>query len=311
MEDVARRALEKRLAGTFEGKLLKVVSSADQLADATTGEPTIAFLDATTLPHVASHPPTVVVAVSTDDSRKTPISWMQTYPWLAHVLSASLLETDVATDHLVNLIKTFRSPEPRLLDWMDSAAKGRRTRITHSGRRGERVERMSEFLQANGCEERAVIALRDVADELLTNAFYDAPVVAGAFKHPIARTVDVLLPSDRACDIAYGCNDALGVVRVRDPFGSLSRRRLIEVLASGEPHGLSRVLGAATVVGISVVSGRHTEILVGVANKREAAARPFGVHLFFKDSERARTWRFVDEDLSQASLNKSVTIMAK
>ena len=311
MEDAARRALEKRLAGTFEGKLLKVVSSADQLADATTGEPTVAFVDGTTLPQIASHPPQVVVAVSSDDSRKTSVSWLSTYPWLAHVISTSLLETPVATEHLVNVIKTFRSTEPRLLDWMDSADKGRRTRLTHSGRRSERVEKMTEFLQAQNCDERVITGLRDAAEELLTNAFYDAPVTAGAFKHPIARTVDVLLPSDRACDIAYGCNESLAVVRVRDPFGSLTRRKFVETLSDGAPHGLTRILGAATVVGISVVRGRHTEILVGIASKRPETARPLGLHMFFKDGDKARTWRFVDEDLSQPALNKSVTIFAK
>ena len=55
-------------------------------------------------------------------------------------------------------------------------------------------------------------------------------VQAGALKQPISRTQDVSLSDDSACDMVYGCRDDLAVVRVRDPFGSLSRSRLVEVL---------------------------------------------------------------------------------
>src|SRR5262249_45716732 len=121
--------------------------------------------------------------------------------------------------------------KPRLLDWLGPTANGRRIRLTHASSRAARIEKMSDFFDANGVGSRTLQLLRDAAEELLTNAFYDAPVAAGRLKKPVSRTQDISLPDDSACDLAYACRDDLAIVRVRDPFGSLSRRRLVEVLS--------------------------------------------------------------------------------
>jgi hypothetical protein len=169
--------------------------------------------------------------------------------------------------------------------------------------------------------------LRDAAEELLTNAFYDAPVAAGVLDQPISRTQDVALSEDSACDMVYGCREDLAIVRVRDPFGSLSRTRLVEVLTrcartdmrvevdetmGGAGLGLWRVFSAASFVAIAVVNNRHTEFLVGIGKRVSAAQRPFAFHLFFKEHGRAlRRWRLLDADSSKPTVNKSVTIVTK
>jgi hypothetical protein len=215
--------------------------------------------------------------------------------------------------------------KPRLLDWIDTTVKGRRVRLTDSSARVDRLDRMTEYLQTAGVGDRTIENLRDCAEELLTNAFYDAPVAAGAVKKAISRTQEVTLPEDRACDIAYGSREDLAMVRVRDPFGSLSRRRIIEVLTrcastemdvkvdesmGGAGLGLWRIVSVASFVAISVIRGQHTEVLVGIATKRGTGARPFALHMFFKEAEKRRFWRFADDD-SAPSANKSVTILAK
>jgi hypothetical protein len=185
---------------------------------------------------------------------------------------------------------------------------------------------MSEFFAANGVGSRTLQQLRDVAEELLTNAFYDAPVAAGALKRPVSRTRDISLPDDSPCELVYACREDLAIVRVRDPFGSLSRRRLVEVLSrcartdmtvevdetmGGAGLGMWRIFSSASFVGISVVKNRRTEVLVGGAKRAGSGPRPFAFHLFFSDSEKRRFWRPADDDSTRRILNQSVTLLSK
>jgi hypothetical protein len=306
----------------------KTVSFVDNSTIADLGRAAAALgtpVDRGTPPGPAGLPGPVIALC--DDGLQTAIGWLPTHPWLSHVVSASMLQHPMAAEHFGNVMQTLTSSgQPRLLDWLGPTIAGRRVRLAHASRRVERLERMSVFLDSKGVGSRTVQLLRDCAEELLTNAFYDAPVAAGALKQPISRTQDVSLPDDSACDMVYGCRDDLAIVRVRDPFGSLSRSRLVEVLTrcartdmrvevdetmGGAGLGLWRIFSTASFVAIAVVNNRHTEFLVGFG-KRAAGPRPFAFHLFFKEQGRAvRRWRLLDADSSKPTVNKSVTIVTK
>lgn len=292
---------------------------------------TITFVDATTLPALddlasTSVDPGRVIAVC-DDTLQTAISWLPTRPWLGHVVSGSTLQTPHAAEHLRNVMRTMtRSEQPRLLDWIGSPVNGRRVRLAHASKRAERLEKLTRFFEEQGVGARTVEQLRDAAEELLTNAFYDAPVAAGLLKKPISRTQDVSLSDDSACDMVYGCRDDLAVVRVRDPFGSLTRARMLEVLTrcartdmavevdetmGGAGLGLWRMFSVASFLALSVVRGRSTELLIGIG-KRALRPRPFAFHLFFREPAKApRRWRLLDPESTDPSLNKSITIVTK
>ncbi len=304
------------------------VSSVKEFLDATRDPKTISFVDKTTLPVVAEIDhvtlPGPIIGIC-DESLQQAVTWLQ-YPWLSNVISAAMLEHPMAEQHLENVIRTLTTEgSPRLLDWLEPTVAGRRIRLTHASRRVARLERMTEFFESKNVGSRTLQLLRDAAEELLTNAFYDAPVAAGALK-PISRTQDVALPDDSACDLAYGCREDLAIVRVRDPFGSLSRRRLVEVLGrcartdmqvevdetmGGAGLGLWRIFSGASFVAISVVQNRHTEFLVGIAKRTSSGPRPFAFHLFFRDGGKRKFWKLASEDTSIPSVNKSVMIVAK
>jgi hypothetical protein len=114
---------------------------------------------------------------------------------------------------------------------------------------------------------------------------------------------------------------------VRDPFGSLTRARLVEVLhrcartdmgvevdetMGGAGLGLWRIFSAASFVAISVVDRRYTEFLVGIGKRVASAARPFAFHLFFRGHGRAvRKWKLMDPDQSNSTVNSSLTFSTK
>ena len=293
------------------------------------GADKVAFLDRTTIPLAVPipdiAPPGPVVAIC-DEPLTTAISWLQPHPWISHVLNDTMLEHPIADEHLDHVTQALSAgSKPRLLDWLGPHANGRRIRLTHASSRAMRLEKMSEFFDANNVGSRTLQLLRDAAEELLTNAFYDAPVAAGALKKPVSRTQDISLPDDSACDLAYACREDLAVVRVRDPFGSLSRRRLVEVLSrcarsdmqvevdetmGGAGLGMWRIFSGASFVAIVVVKNRRTEILVGIAKRAGAGPRPFAFHLFFSDIGKRRFWRLADDESNKLTVNKSVTIVS-
>jgi hypothetical protein len=299
----------------------RVVTSPQEFAKI--DEPSaITFVDRTTLSAPVLESTRGPIVAICEEPLQTAIAWMQQFPWLQHVVSASMLQTTIAREHFKNLLETL--PDTRALNlksWLGPETQGRRVRLTQASKRVARLERMMEFFQAYDVAPRSCDYLRDIAEELLTNAFYNAPVAAGAVPQPISRTQDVVLPPEHGCELAYGCGDQLAIVRLRDPFGSLSRRRLVEVLVrcaaknggvevdgsmGGAGLGLWRVFANAAFVAISVSKGRHTEILVGVPKQPQLRRlKPFGVHLFFHQSARRRPWRWADPVMDEPA---SVTI---
>lgn len=315
-----------------------VVSSAREFMDVWRDAKTVSFVSGETIAELDRAaldlgvavervtPPGPVIAIC-DESLQAAIGWLPSHPWLSHVVNTAMLRHPLAAEHLGNVMVTLTAEgRLRLLDWLGPTVAGRRVRLAHASRRVDRLERMSDFFGGKGVGSRTIQQLRDVAEELLTNAFYDAPVAAGALKKPIPRTQDVSLPDDSACDMVYGCREDLAIVRVRDPFGSLTRARLVEVLTrcartdmrvevdetmGGAGLGLWRIFSAASFVAISVIEHRHTEFLVGIG-KRAAGQRPFAFHLFFRDHGRpARRWKLQDTDTGEPTSTGSVTIVTK
>ncbi len=315
-----------------------IVGSAQEFLEARRDLKTVSFVDDSTLSELAKlavemgvpleqmAPPGPVVAIC-NDPLPGAIGWLTSYPWLSHVVSAALLRQPMAVEHLRNVMQTLtKGGQPRLLDWLGPTMVGRRIKLTQASKRVERLARMSEFFDAKGIHSRTVQQLREVAEELLTNAFGNGPAVAGTPK--VSRTDEVTLPNESPCDLGYGCREDLAVVRVRDPFGTLSRTRLIDVLTrcartdtqlptdelvGGAGLGLWRVFSAASFVAVSVNNNRNTEVLAGIANGAVAGPRPFAFHLFFKEHGRpVRRWKLLDADTTQNGVvDHSIAIVNK
>lgn len=320
MSEPLAHAVRERLASETE---IEIVRSAQEFLNAPRDAQTVSFLDDSSVAELKATPPGPVIVIC-EKPLQAAVGLLPTHPWLSHVVSAALFAYPLAKNHLANVTSTLLGDRKlRLLDWLGADVEGRRVRLTHANKRVVRLERMSEFFESKGVGARTLQLLRDVAEELLTNAFYDAPVAAGAVRRPISRTEDVALPEEAACDLVYGCHEDLALVRLRDPFGALTRERLLQVLArcartdmqvevdetmGGAGLGLWRVFSVATFVAISVLDNRHTEVLVGIRKRAASGPRPFAFHLFFKDSGRPpRKW-MLDSEASEPSLTVEIDL---
>jgi hypothetical protein len=134
----------------------------------------------------------------------------------------------------------------------------------------------------------------DVAEELITNALYNAPAARhGTLERTARRVLDPL----EACTLTYGASGTLFLLRATDPFGTLRRDRLLAVLSrcaagsvaldvssGGAGLGLWRIVSNAELLIIRVRPNVATEVLVGLALKRSArGADARSVHLLFDD----------------------------
>jgi hypothetical protein len=204
------------------------------------------------------------------------IAAFESYPWLTHTVSLKVLSTPQARTHLTGVLDQILEREAH-----STSGIGRVARLATASKREQRFDRMREFFAKHGLTERTITAVTEIAEELVMNALYDAPVEGGFFKSAVPRTEDVDLPHDRACEISYGVEDGSVFVRVLDTFGALARRRVLDVLnrcsskgvveldesRGGAGLGLWRIFTAASAVSITVAAGETTDILIRIATK--------------------------------------------
>ena len=170
-----------------------------------------------------------------------------------------------------------------------------------SARRDEVFEWLRTFATANHVKARVVDLMLVVADELFTNAFYNAPVDARGH-HLYAdrsRTSPVALDAPTAITLELRCDGARFGIAASDPFGSLAPEVVLASLrrsfrratprvgtSGGAGLGLYLLLTSLTSVIFNVAPGRRTEVigLIDVAGSyRQAVAAGKSLTLFVEE----------------------------
>ncbi len=172
-------------------------------------------------------------------------------------------------------------------------------RVTRTDRRSEAIARITAH--AEHCQVRQTMRekLHILADELLMNAMWDAPVDAqGRAKYARKpRSEPIELTGEEAPTVSYGSDGNLFGISVTDPFGRLERetafRYLLKCFAKGENQidskaggaglGLYMAYLAVSAFIINVSPGRRTEV-IGLLNirssPRDTNDRPRSFHYF-------------------------------
>jgi len=161
------------------------------------------------------------------------------------------------------------------------------------------MERLGTYLDELGLGSRFVDVARQVADEFVMNAVYNAPVTATG-ERPYAarsRTEPVALPLGQEAVFRYACDGRTLALSVRDPFGSLDLGSLYGNLAraaagggrqisqkqGGAGLGFFYILSAVHHFVVNLAPGRSTEMigLLDVSGSfRDLAQRPKSLNVF-------------------------------
>lgn len=122
----------------------------------------------------------------------------------------------------------------KLGDLLQNPDAAQSVNVTSAKLRHELKDKMVEHLKS--LKVRSTIADRcfQVAEEMLMNAIYDAPIdkQGQSLYNHLSRKEEVLLKPDQTSTFEYGIKNQIVAVSVTDPFGGLTRETLINYLDS-------------------------------------------------------------------------------
>lgn len=149
--------------------------------------------------------------------------------------------------------------------------------VTNSSDRGSLIEGMQEYLQNLGVRSAIFERAGAVAEELLMNAIYDAPVSEDG--KPLFNQLDrkqaVTLEKSQQAVFRYSCDGMLAAVSVSDPFGGFPMQTLINYLErnysgsadlqeagkGGAGRGLHQIIESSDLVVFNVRKSIRTEVI--------------------------------------------------
>lgn len=151
------------------------------------------------------------------------------------------------------------------------------TRLTRSSEKADLLTKAEAYATNIGVSGRLVTQFCTVADELFTNAIYNAPIDADGrsrWAHMPRKDEVVLAPGEEV--VVRFCSDGsrLGI-STTDPFGSLTPERLFDYLAKcfrggvdqiddkpgGAGLGLYYIFDAVSHMVVNIASGERTEMI--------------------------------------------------
>jgi serine/threonine protein kinase len=140
-------------------------------------------------------------------------------------------------------------------------------RILSTAERGQRVESMLEAAGAAGVRSSVREKLRDIADEMIMNAIFHAPISADGRRSygNLNRASQLTLRPDEAVTFRWAVRDPFFVLGVRDNFGSIEASTILKRLTGPTPRprvGESRM---GTGVGLRVMSQHSHHLLFTIS----------------------------------------------
>lgn len=170
--------------------------------------------------------------------------------------------------------------------------------VSGSAARDQCLDALAAFAAEHGVRRRILRHVQDVADELITNAVYDAPVDASGQRlfAALDRRSEIALDEPSQPTLRAVCDAAHVHIAVRDPFGSLGLETVryylakglragadqIDDKAGGAGLGLTRVYESVDRMTVKVEAGVRTEICATLelgGARGDMATRPAGLVL--------------------------------
>jgi hypothetical protein len=137
------------------------------------------------------------------------------------------------------------------------------------------VREVGAYAQRLGCNERTVGLVENIADELITNAIWNAPRDgAGRPKYAsLPRRQPLELEPHEHGTLEFACDGNFIGIAQRDPFGSLTQETIVRYLnrclvapaplhsTAGAGIGLYRVFQSLSKFVVNIDPGRRTEVI--------------------------------------------------
>lgn len=253
----------------------------------------------------ARYPGCKLVLHSTAPTEAT-LPLMATRPFLRNIIAKN--EEPIEPDELIiTAEKLLRRDLFGLGKYLLWGVEPVRVEIRDSRKKLDYLHEVATYALALGCNERVVELVETVADELVTNAIYNAPRTDdGEPKYArLSRREPVELADDEVGTLEFACDgDYIAVAQI-DPFGALTQETVVSYLnrclvkgpeqlseaSGGAGIGLYRVFQSLSKFVINVDPGHRTEVIclidLRLTMKRfRQQAKSF--HIFIQDPPTKR-----------------------
>jgi CheY-like chemotaxis protein len=183
----------------------------------------------------------------------------------------------LAEEMSVTALKLIRGEVWGLEKYLSWGTEVREHWLDDADQRVEIVERLGADVHGAGCGPRVAAQATLIADELISNALYNAPVDAGGLRYrgdEPRHGARALVDRERV-RLRYACDARYFGIEVDDWFGSLDRATILRCLAKAGGRRVEKVsmdtrgagIGLATVYGtcnhlvFNLDPGRRTEVI--------------------------------------------------
>lgn len=218
--------------------------------------------------------PGIVGILWTAEPLRRSLKYMAESPALNHVIARRDFESAPRSGDVLMLARRLATrvtpPFAAHFDW-GATIVGLTVRT--SADRDIAVAHIQDFVGALNMPKRVMEMFGELGHELLMNAMYDAPVDAqGLPKYAGDRRAHITLTEAERPIVELGTDGSRLGIRVRDPFGRLERRHVVDGLSRGLAGGeMDRSHGGAglgmmvchnssSVMIFDVAPGRYTEV---------------------------------------------------
>lgn len=243
---------------------------------------------------------TVRVVLLAAPSPPTDIKALFAEPWFDHLVG---LESPWHMGDLTAVLaRLLGQADFGLHAWLPWGARLIEHRIAGSATKDAVFDGIEAFMADIGVRGRLVHRMTQLADEMLMNAIYDAPIdrATGRARYAKQRRGNVVLEPDEQPVFTYGSDGQRFAMGIRDPFGALAPEVLrayvhkglrrgddqIDRKEGGAGLGLFLLFQGLNTVCLNLQPGRLTEF-IGLVNirgsVREALTTPKSFHIFVDD----------------------------
>lgn len=182
-----------------------------------------------------------------------------------------------ASDVIVTVQKILRRDVFGLEKYFSWGIEAQSSRIRSSEEKERLLSAMSSYAEELGVNSRLANQFCTVADELVTNALYNAPRdTSGNSRYGhLSRSCPVELAPGEEIEVRYCCDGRRLGISASDPFGALTEERLLDYLGKclrkgddqvdtkpgGAGLGLYYIFEAVSHLVVNIAPGRRTEII--------------------------------------------------
>ncbi len=168
--------------------------------------------------------PTILVSGATN---LTELNLLSRFPQIQSIFS---IREDFLAEDLQKLMSFFQKDPLTVQPNKKASGEVKKYQLDQTDNLHVAIKDFSEYVQSQDVFQHLGDIARTVASELLTNAFYNAPVDNEGKPLHSDRTKRVKLPSNKKVEFAFGDDGTHLWLSVRDSYGSFSRLGLLRNL---------------------------------------------------------------------------------